>query len=224
MRCALATVLIALFRLPAQADAALPSGFVDAAAVVPGLRTDIRYAGAHNFTGAPVDGYVAPRCWLTRQAAEALAKVQADLAPRGLGLLVYDCYRPARAVARFLAWSKTPGAEAGKPEFFPDVAKAELFARGYIAARSAHSRGSTTDLTLVDLATGRPLDMGTPFDLFGPASHPDAPGLRRDVVSHRSLLAAAMARRGFVGYDKEWWHFTLKDEPYPTTSFDTPIQ
>ena len=209
---------------PGLADPAMPPGFVDAATVVPGLRTDIRYAGAHNFTGSPVAGYEAPRCWLTRQAAVALAAVQADLAPRGLGLLAYDCYRPLRAVARFVAWAKAPGEEAGKREFFPDVPKSALFAEGYIAARSAHSRGSTIDLTLVERRDGRPLDMGTPFDLFGPASHPDAPGLPRDVAGNRALLARAMRHRGFAGYDKEWWHFTLNDEPYPLTSFDVPVR
>ena len=209
---------------PCAADPAMPPGFVDATRVVPGLRTDIRYAGAHNFTGAPVTGYQAPRCWLTRQAAEALAVVQADLAPRGLGLLAYDCYRPLRAVARFVAWAKAAGGEAGKREFFPDVPKNALFAEGYIAARSAHSRGSTVDLTLVDTRDGRPLAMGTPFDLFGPASHPDAPGQPHDVAANRALLATAMLKRGFASYDKEWWHFTLKNEPYPQTSFDVPIR
>ena len=219
-----ATALACLGARPGAADPALPPGFVDAQTLVPGLRIDIRYAGTHNFTGAPVAGYAAPRCWLTRQAAEALAGVQADLAPRGLGLLAYDCYRPLRAVARFVAWAKSAGEETGKREFYPDLAKAALFAQGYIAARSAHSRGSTADLTLVDTRTGRPVAMGTPFDFFGPASHPDAPGLPRDVAADRALLAQAMAKRGFEGYDKEWWHFTLKNEPYPHTSFDVPVQ
>lgn len=215
---------LALVAAPAAGRPAMPPGFVDAATVVPGLRTDIRYAGAHNFTGAPVTGYAAPRCWLTRQAADALAAVQADLAPRGLGLLVYDCYRPLRAVARFVDWAKRPGEETGKREFYPDIAKNKLFVEGYIAARSAHSRGSTVDLTLVELGRGRPLEMGTPFDLFGPASHPDAPGLPPAASADRALLAEAMARRGFAGYDKEWWHFTLRDEPYPATAFDVPIE
>ena len=224
MRISAMVALACLGAGPVTADPAMPPGFVDATNVVRGLQTDIRYAGSHNFTGAPVTGYEAPRCWLTRQAAEALAGVQADLAPRGLGLLVYDCYRPLRAVARFVDWAKAPGQEAGKREFFPDLPKSELFPEGYIAARSAHSRGSTVDLTLVDRRDGRPLAMGTPFDLFGAASHPDAPGQPRDVAANRALLAQAMLKRGFAGYDKEWWHFTLKDEPYPHTSFDTPIR
>lgn len=224
MRRAAMIALVWLGAVSAVADPAMPPDFVDAATVVPGLRTDIRYAGAHNFTGAPVAGYGAPRCWLTREAARALAGVQADLAPRGLGLLVYDCYRPLRAVARFVDWAKAPGQEAGKREFYPELPKSRLFAEGYIAARSAHSRGSTVDLTLVDRRDGRPLPMGTPFDLFGPASHPDAPGQPRDVAANRALLAQAMQARGFSPYDKEWWHFTLKGEPFPATSFDVPIR
>ncbi len=217
-----ATIVLGLW--PASGRAAMPPGFVDAATIVPGLRTDIRYAGAHNFTGAPVAGYAAPRCWLTREAATALAAVQADLAPRGLGLEVFDCYRPLRAVARFVEWAKAPGEQAGKREFYPDIAKDRLFSEGYIAAHSAHSRGSTVDLTLVVTGSGQPLDMGTPFDYFGAASHPAAPGLPRDVVARRTMLTEAMTQRGFIGYDKEWWHFTLQREPYPNVAFDSAVE
>ena len=209
---------------PAWCESRLPPHFVDAAQVVPGLETDMRYAGSHNFTGAPVAGYDAPRCWLTREAAAALARVQGDLSARGLGLRVFDCYRPVRAVQRFVAWAKAPGELNGKAEFFPDVAKSDLFKLGYIAARSSHSRGSTMDLTLVDNATGAALDMGTPFDLFSPKSHPDYPSLPAEILKHRALLHDAMAARGFVGLETEWWHFTLKDEPFPQTSFDAPIR
>lgn len=217
-------IALTLLLTAATAPPILPTDFVDATQVVPGLLTDMRYAGSHNFTGAPVTGYDAPRCWLTREAASALAKAQAGLLERGLGLEVFDCYRPRRAVARFVQWSETKGGDSGKREFFPDVAKAELFKLGYIAAHSAHSRGSTMDLTLVDHATGRALDMGTPFDLFGPKSHPDYPGLPSDVAGRRALLRDAMIDAGFVPYDKEWWHFTLKNEPFPDASFDAPIR
>ena len=216
-------VLFALAVSAALAEDRLPPDFVDAARVVPGLATDIRYAGSHNFTGAPVAGYTAPRCWLTQEAAAALARVQADLAPRGLGLKVFDCYRPVRAVQRFVAWAKAAGETAGKREFYPDIAKGDLFALGYIAALSAHSRGSTVDLTLIERSSGRALDMGTPFDFFGSRSHPDFPSLPRDIAGRRALLRDAMVRRGFAGYDKEWWHFTLRNEPFPKTSFDAPI-
>ena len=215
---------LAVSATPAWCESPLPPDFVDAAQVVSGLKTDMRYAGAHNFTGAPVPGYEAPRCWLTREAAAALARVQGDLAGRGLGLLVFDCYRPVRAVQRFVNWAKTPGEISGKAEFFPDVAKADLFKLGYIAARSGHSRGSTMDLTLVDKATGAALDMGTPFDLFSPKSHPDYPSLPADILKRRALLHDAMATRGFIGLATEWWHFTLKAEPFPQTSFDAPIR
>lgn len=209
---------------PVLAKSKMPPDFVDAAKVVPGLALDMRYAGSHNFTGAPVPGYGAPRCWLTRRAASALAAVQADLGQqRGLGLKVFDCYRPQRAVRSFGEWAKSDKAKT-KPEFFPDVAKTDLFKLGYIAERSAHSRGSTVDLTIIETATGRTLDMGTPFDLFGPKSHTTFAGLPRDVAGNRAILADAMRRHGFLGYDREWWHFTLADEPYPQTSFDIPIE
>lgn len=207
----------------AMADAIVRSPFVDATRIVPHLAVDIRYAGSHNFTGGQVTSYEAPRCWLTRAAASALAVAQADLVPRGLGLKVFDCYRPVRAVRHFIDWSKTPD-ERGKREFFPNVAKRDLFRFGYIAERSSHSRGSTVDLTLIERSTGAELDMGTPFDFFDPRSHPDAPNMSHDVDGNRAALRAAMQRAGFVPYDKEWWHFTLKDEPYPETSFDVPIR
>lgn len=201
----------------------LPPGFVDAAAAVPGLRTEMRYAGAQNFTGARVDGYEAGRCLLTRPAAEALGKAQTRLAEAGLGLKVFDCYRPARASAHFLAWSRVPGQEAGKAAYFPRIQKADLFARGYIGSRSAHSRGSTVDLTLVRLESGAELPMGTPFDFFGPASGRAGPGIGRDETANRERLRAVMIAVGFTPYDREWWHFTLAREPYPASYFDVPI-
>jgi D-alanyl-D-alanine dipeptidase len=145
---------------------ARPPEFVDVARVVPGLVVDMRYAGSRNFVGRPIAGYEAPVCLLTRQAAEALAAVQRDLAASGRGLKVYDCYRPARAVADFAAWARDLDDQRSKPEYYPNVPKDQLFALGYIAERSGHSRGSTVDVTLVDLATGAELDMGTPYDLF----------------------------------------------------------
>lgn len=201
----------------------LPPGFVDASDVVPGLRLEIRYAGPQNFTGAPVDGYEAARCLLTRPAAEALGRVQAGLAADGLGLKVFDCYRPARASARFLAWARGPGEETGKAAYYPTILKADLFRRGYIGARSGHSRGSSVDLTLIR-ADGTELPMGTPFDLFGPASGRAAPGVGTAEKANRERLRRAMSAAGFVPYDREWWHFALKAEPYPATFFDVPVR
>ena len=198
-----------------------PAAFVDAAAVVPGLTADIRYAGSHNFVGRPIEGYQAPRCLMTQAAADALAGVARDLAPR-LVIKVFDCYRPVRAVMNFVRWARDPNDQAEKAEFYPNVDKRTLFRDGYIASRSGHSRGSTMDLTLAT-ADGHELDMGTPFDLFSPKSWSDA-SVTPEQHANRMLLAAAMRRRGFRGYDKEWWHFTLSREPFPETYFDFPVQ
>jgi D-alanyl-D-alanine dipeptidase len=199
-----------------------PPRLVDAAALVPGLRVDLRYATADNFVGAPIDGYEAARCLLSEPAARALAAVQADLAAGGLGLVVFDCYRPQRAVDHFVRWSQEPEDPATAARHHPRVAKGALFAAGYIAARSGHSRGSTVDVGLVRGA--EPLDFGTPFDFFDPLSHADATGLSDAARAHRALLRAAMERRGFRPYPAEWWHFTLADEPWPDRYFDVPVR
>jgi D-alanyl-D-alanine dipeptidase len=200
-----------------------PEGFVDAAALVPGLVVEMRYAGADNFVGRPIAGYERPLCLLTRQAAAALAQVQQDLAARGFGLKVFDCYRPARAVAHFVRWAKD-AADTARPDFYPRVDKRTLFREGYIALRSGHSRGSTVDLTLVRLADGREVDMGSPFDLFDARSALRYGDLPEAARRNRALLADAMGRRGFLAYHKEWWHYVLRGEPYPSTVFDFPIR
>jgi len=205
-----------------------PASFVDASTVVPGLIVDMRYAGAHNFTGRPVDGYEAPHCLLTRQAAAALAEVARDVAPRGLVVKVFDCYRPVRAVMAFVRWARDRNDQAAKAEFYPDVDKRTLFRDGYIASHSGHSRGSTMDLTLAQSdgteLGNRELDMGTPFDFFSPKSWTASPSVTPQQHANRMVLAAAMRRHGFRGYDKEWWHFTLRGEPFPDTYFDFPVQ
>jgi len=183
----------------------------------------MRYAGTHNFVGARVDGYDKPVCLLTRPAAEALAQVQRDLAASGFGLKVYDCYRPVRAVRHFIRWARDLGDTRTKAEFYPEVDKRHLFALGYIAARSGHSRGSTVDLGLVRLADGSEPDMGTRFDTLGPRSWPGDTRVSAEARRNRALLAAAMRRHGFRPYDREWWHFTLRREPYPATYFDFPV-
>ena len=214
--CALATTV-------APADASQPAVLVDAGTIVPGLVADIRYAGSHNFVGRSIDGYRAPRCLLTQPAANALAEVARDLATRGLVLKVFDCYRPTRAVANFVRWARDPRDQAAKAEFYPDVDKRTLFRDGYIASRSGHSRGSTVDLTLAR-ADGAELDMGTPFDFFSTRSWTAASSVTTEQHANRLRLAAAMQRRGFRGYPKEWWHFTLRNEPFPSTYFDLPVQ
>jgi zinc D-Ala-D-Ala dipeptidase len=201
-----------------------PDSFVDAASAVPGLIVEARYATAHNFVGRSIEGYDKPLCYLTRPAATALAEVVKDLEPQGLTLKAFDCYRPARAVAHFVRWSHDLRDERMKAEFYPHVEKNTLFADGYIAARSGHSRGSTVDLTLARRVDGKELPMGTPFDFFSPRSWPSDRSVGEQAQANRALLAQAMRRRGFVPYSKEWWHFTLRHEPYPETYFDFPVQ
>ncbi|WP_231710971.1 M15 family metallopeptidase [Xanthobacter dioxanivorans] len=221
-----AALALSLAGLPLAADARTdrPDLFVDVAGVVPDAVFDVRYFGTQNFVGARVDGYGAARCFLTRPAAEALAGVAADARKQGLGLRIFDCYRPARAVAHFARWASDLADTRSKAAYYPDVDKKDLFAEGYIAARSGHSRGSTLDLTLFSSATGADLDMGTPFDLFSPKSWPQSSAVSAAQKANRRLLADLMARHGFKPFDKEWWHFTLKSEPYPDTYFDFPIE
>lgn len=203
---------------------ARPEGFVDAASVAPGLHVEMRYAGAHNFVGRPIDGYAAPLCLLTRDAADALAAVQAELAPRGLGLKLFDCYRPRRAVAHFARWARDLGDQSTKSEYYPNVDKSELFTLGYIAERSGHSRGSTVDLTIIDLASGAELDMGSPFDLFDTRSWPTDQSVSAAARANRLMLQDLMRSHGFRGLREEWWHFTLNEEPYPESYFDFVVQ
>jgi D-alanyl-D-alanine dipeptidase len=224
--CTHAALALALLLLaqPGQAQAPLPPGFVDAGAVVDGLVVDMRYFGDQNFVGERIDGYERARCVLSAPAARALAAVQHDLAPRGLGLKVFDCYRPQRAVAHFVRWAQRIDDVKRKREFYPDVDKRDLFKEGYISERSGHSRGSTVDLTLVRRADKRELDLGSPFDFFSPKSWPSDTSVGAQAQANRALLAAAMTRGGFRPYDKEWWHFTLVDEPFSDTYFDFPVR
>jgi D-alanyl-D-alanine dipeptidase len=200
------------------------AAFVDAAAVVPGLVVEMRYHGPDNFVGRPIDGYERPICYLTRAAAAALAQAAQELAPRGLSLKVFDCYRPARAVAHFVRWARDLGDTSREAAYYPEVDKRRLFRDGYIAARSGHSRGSTVDLTLVESRTGHELDMGTPFDFFHPRAAPSDRSVSAEARANRRLLAQTMRRHGFAPYPKEWWHFTLRAEPFPHTYFDFPVR
>ena len=200
-----------------------PAGFVDAAGVVPGLIVEMRYAGAHNFVGRPIDGYAAPRCLLTRPAAAALGAVARDVEPRGLVLKAFDCYRPTRAVADFVRWARDLKDQKMKAEFYPEVDKRTLFRDGYIASHSGHSRGSTVDLTLAD-ANGHELDVGTPFDFFSLKSWPGNAAVGPAAVANRRTLADAMTKHGFLPYKREWWHFSLRGEPFPATYFDFPVR
>jgi D-alanyl-D-alanine dipeptidase len=213
-------LLVSLMPVSAQAASAL----VDAGTVVDGLVVEMRYLGTNNFVGARIDGYEAPHCLLTREAARALAAVQRDLASRGLGLKVFDCYRPTRAVAHFARWARDVNDVKRKADFYPDIDKRDLFRLGYIAGHSGHSRGSTVDLTLVRTADGQELDMGTPFDFFSPKSWTSDRSIGEQARKNRALLAAAMMRHGLRPYDKEWWHFTLNGEPFPARYFNVPVR
>jgi D-alanyl-D-alanine dipeptidase len=184
----------------------------------------MRYLGSDNFVGRPVDGYQRARCLLTHQAAQALAKAQRSLSERGLGLKVFDCYRPQRAVAHFVRWARDLKDTATKERYYPNVDKRSLFKKGYIASRSGHSRGSTVDLTVVRRGDGQELDMGTPFDFFSPRSWPSSAAVTPEQRANRMLLAGAMKGAGFRPLTTEWWHFTLRSEPFPDTYFDFVVQ
>lgn len=234
----------------AEQDPPKPPDFVALRDVDPSILQDMRYATPHNFTGAPVDGYLAPTCILTRPAAEALSRAQQQFLEQGYTLKVYDCYRPQRAVSEFVSWAADLADQRMKPEFYPRVDKSALFDDGYIAERSGHSRGSTLDVTLVALPPAatppylpwQPLvdcvapqavrfpdnsiDMGTGFDCFDTLANTADPRVTGDQAKNRLLLGEGLERQGFVNYDKEWWHFTFKpagQEPYPDTYFDFPV-
>jgi len=210
-----------------QATEGLPEGFVYVEEGIPNIRVELRYLTGENFIGRPVDGYIKSRCILTREAAQALKKVQEELNRFGLGLKIYDAYRPQRAVSHFVRWAQDLDDAKMKSVYYPNVAKNELFQKDYIAERSSHSRGSTVDVTIVSIEEPEKegeLDMGTAFDLFDPKSWPDNPSMSSDQRAHRLLLRTLMKKHGFQPYSKEWWHFTLNKEPYPDTYFDFPVQ
>jgi len=202
----------------------MPEDFAHVDEVVPDLQIDLRYGGPDNFIGRPVDGYEGSRLILTRAAAQALGKVQEHLRAHGLALLVFDGYRPQRAVDHFVRWADDLNDQKNKVDFYPDVDKSTLFAQGYVADRSGHTRGSTLDLTIVDAATGRALDMGTDWDHFGPESWPSYLHITPQQRANRLLLRMLMLTNGFKPYEQEWWHFTLENEPYPDTYFDFPVR
>ena len=211
--------------------------------VVPDAILEIRYFGTYNFVGQRVDGYEQPTALMTKQAADSLRAVSDDVKRLGYRLKIYDAYRPQRAVDHFVRWAADLKDMMMKQYFYPDLDKSVLFDQDYIAAKSGHTRGSTVDLTLFDMATEKELDMGGTFDWFGPESHPDFCGnpetgeytgdnhksptgrsITAEQFAHRMILRAAMLRHGFKAIESEWWHFTLKDEPFPETYFNFPVR
>ncbi|MCB1670990.1 MAG: M15 family metallopeptidase [Gammaproteobacteria bacterium] len=224
----------------------LLAGFVSIADVDPTIQLDIRYYSDNNFMGRPVKGYLAPACLLSEPAAQALITAQQQALGLGYSLKVYDCYRPQQAVNDFLNWAADPDDTFQQQRFYPQVPKAELFARGYIAERSGHSRGSTLDMTLVPVGSRQPsarpdpdrfdcrldrsrrfpdnsVEMGTGYDCFDELSHTDNPDISGAARSNRDLLRELMKAAGFSNYAQEWWHFTLDGEPYPDSYFNFPV-
>ena len=229
-------IVINLMRSPEKTPEMDSSGFVNLSDVVPDAIIEARYFATYNFVGARVDGYLEPVVLYTREAAAALKEVSDDVKARGYRLKVYDAYRPQCAVDHFVRWGKDLADSLMKPYFYPEVDKSLLFERGYIAEKSGHTRGSAIDLTLFDMATGKELDMGGVHDWFGIESHPDYGGnpdkgeytggvqITEEQFRNRMILREAMLRHGFQPYDCEWWHFSLKDEPYPDTYFTFPVK
>ena len=203
--------------------AADTSQFVLLSDYVPGIVQEIRYYSTYNFIGDRIDFYEEPCAILTLAAARAVKAVANELNVQGYRLKVFDAYRPAGAVRHFVFWGVDDLDLRMKPFFYPTLEKQELFARGYIASRSGHSRGSTIDVTLLDMNTGKEVDMGSPFDLFDEISHPDSRAVTPEQYDNRMMLQKAMVRGGFRPIDCEWWHFTLEDEPFPETYFEFPV-
>lgn len=199
------------------------SGFVLLSDYVPGIVQEIRYYSTFNFVGDRIDGYEEPVALLTKEAARALRTVSNQAMVSGYRLKIFDTYRPARAVKHFMLWGIEDLDLRMKPFFYPELEKQELFEKGYVASRSSHSRGSTVDLTLLDMKTGKEMDMGSPFDYFGELSHPDCRDVTDEQYENRMFLQSLMVRNGFEPIDCEWWHFTLKEEPFPETYFDFPV-
>lgn len=199
------------------------SDFVLLSEAVPDAILEIRYYSTYNFVGDRINGYEEPCALLTKEAATALKKASDEVVSKGYRLKIYDAYRPQKAVTHFMNWAKDVSDIRMKKYFYPELDKSVLFDQGYIAEKSGHSRGSTVDLTLFDMNTEKELDMGGTFDYFGELSHPDYKQITAEQYENRMILRDAMLANGFKPLDEEWWHFTLKDEPFPDTYFTFPV-
>lgn len=202
----------------------LPKGFSYIKDVSPTIQGELRYCHNNNFMGVPVNGYEENILIVTTPTAKALKKVQDELATKKLGLKIYDAYRPQTAVNHFVKWARVMNDTLMKQQYYPEVNKRHLFKLGYISSKSGHSRGSTVDLTIIHLETGEELDMGSPYDFFGVSSHITYENLTKQQKKNRQLLQTVMCKHGFRSYSKEWWHFTLRGEPFPKTFFDFPVK
>ena len=203
--------------------AQVPPGFVYVQDLIPSIQVDLRYYSQQNFLGTKVDGYHKNIAILTNEAAQALKNVQNELLQENLSILFYDGYRPQVAVNHFVRWSRDLKDTLQKKQFYPDISKQYLFKEGYISSKSGHSRGSTLDVTLIDLTTGEALDMGSSFDFFGMQSWFNYNLLSDEQKSNRLRLREIMVKYGFAFYEKEWWHFTLQNEPFPDVYFDFEV-
>lgn len=202
----------------------LPNGFVYLKSIDPTISVELKYLTSDNFLGTPVDGYNDNRCIITKRAALALKKIQTELKAMGLGLKVFDAYRPQQAVNHFVRWAKVIDDTLTKAQFYPTLPKSVLFQKGFIASRSGHSRGSTVDLTIIDLKSKKELDMGGIFDLFHERSHVTSTLCTMQQRANRLLLRSLMLKYGFRPYSKEWWHFRFKNEPFPKSYFNFPVE
>jgi D-alanyl-D-alanine dipeptidase len=216
------TIFICLFINKALAQ--LPQGFVYVENVIPDLEIELRYNTSNNFVGIPIEGYNSNKLILSKESAQALKLVHEALQEDNLCLKVYDGYRPQRAVNHFIEWAKDLNDTINKHIFYPNVRKQNLFKEEYIASRSGHSRGSTLDLTIIDANTGEPLDMGSSYDFFGEESWVNYEHITDKQKENRQKLQAIMLKYGFRNYPKEWWHFTLRGEPFPNTYFDFLVE
>ena len=202
----------------------LPKGFSYVSEIDATIKKELRYGTSNNFIGKPIDGYLKDSLIISTPAAKALKEIQTKLMLSGLSLKIFDAYRPQQAVDHFVRWAKVMNDTLMKQLYYPDVQKSELFTLGFIASKSGHTRGSTIDLSIVDVKTNKELDMGSSYDFFGEKSHPFYKKITEAQMKNRMLLRIIMIKNGFIPYDNEWWHFTLKDEPYPTTYFNFLIE
>ena len=202
----------------------IPRGFVILSNIDDTIQSELRYLGTNNFIGTPIDGYYKNCVIVTKETAFALKKVQQILLKKGLSLKIFDAYRPQQSVDHFVRWGKVLNDTLMKKKYYPDVPKSKLFEQGYIALKSGHSRGSTVDLTIVQRASGKELDMGSIYDFFGEKSHPFFKKISEHQQENRLFLRKTMLANGFKPYENEWWHFTLKKEPFPKTYFNFPVK
>ena len=221
---AIHSLILAILFVACSVQKEIPNSFVELKKMVPNIEIELRYFGNHNFMGRRVKGYEANKVYISMEAAKSLVLIQKELNQMGLGIKVFDAYRPQQAVDNFKEWALDIADSTAKQEFYPDVDKRDLFKLGYIAEKSGHSRGSTIDLTIINLTDKKELDMGTGFDFFGEPSHHDYSEISDAQKANRKLLRGIMEKYGFKAIEEEWWHYTLKNEPFKDQYFNFAIK